>query len=144
MGRLALRGRRLSITFQGIAITVNAENQLVFDSSGLPRTERGLAIEHNTFNALPNDLNDDFLGGMDSITDITPGAGEPRRDFSTPSGWVTGGFVGQDADGPTGMIGTWAIGGNTFNDNQPFHCLSTGNTGPRHPAHGTFGADIAP
>ena len=54
--------------------------------------------------------------------------------FSIPPGSeVNGQFVGQDADGPTGMIGTWEL---------PEGAFGVGDV--RDAIRGSFGAEYAP
>ena len=55
---------------------------------------------------------------------------------------IGGSFVGQDADGPLSMIGTWSITGDVDSDawRQPYLGVGT----ERAPLYGSFGAEIAP
>ena len=106
----------------------------------LTRNPRALTLEYNTFDG--------------KLTQKITRA-HPATPAGTPKGWIQGSFVGQDADGPLGLIGTWEIKGSTGDDtflginqaadaNFAEHLLSTGNSGGRWPLHGAFGADIAP
>ena len=53
--------------------------------------------------------------------------------FGSPEAQLDGQFVGQDADGPTGMIGTWEL---------PAEYFGVGEV--REAIQGSFGAEYAP
>ena len=116
------------------AITFSAliKSDMTFDNSGLASTERTLDLEYNTYNG---EAAADIKGADSDGTVLVAG---------TPTGWIRGSFVGQDADGPLGLLGTWGIEGSTGGERDTYHWLTTGNTYAGLPLRGAFGADIAP
>ena len=112
------------------AITFSApiKSDMTFDNSTTEKMQRTLDLEYNTFNGETEPI----------LQDDGTSAG-------TPTGWIRGSFVGQDADGPLGLLGTWGIDGAHDTVGTGIrHWLTTGNTWAGLPLRGAFGADIAP
>ncbi len=100
------------------------------DASGAP----GHALIWNSRTQAHRVANENYYGPGKT------GEGQLNVD-STVAASVDGSFVGRNADGPMGLIGTWVI--KSSSSSYPNrHQIGIGNT--RAPIYGAFGADVAP